>query len=99
PPTIQDPIPKAKSADDCRRILAAAYHYPWPAPDVAYKRTLSHAVIGVMLLAGLRRSEVIHVMNGDVDLATGTITIPNGKGTAGGRPRQAYISPELKSIL
>jgi integrase len=99
PPKFQPPVPKAKSGDDCRKILAAAYHYPWPAPDIPYKRVLAQAVIGVMLFAGLRRSEVINLRNGDVDLATGTINIERGKGIAGGRRRTAYISPELKDIL
>jgi integrase len=99
PPKFQPPVPKAKSGDECRKILAAAYHYPWPAPDIPYKRVLAQAVIGVMLLAGLRRSEVVNLRNGDVDLVTGTINIERGKGIAGGRRRTAYISPELKDHL
>jgi integrase len=98
-PKVQAPVPKAKGPDDCRRILATAYHYPWPAPDVAYKRLLAQAVIGVMLLAGLRRSEVVNLKNGDLDLTAGTIRIEHGKGEAGGRTRTAYVSPELKRIL
>jgi len=99
PPTVSDRIPKAKSAEDCRKILDAAYHYPWPDPDIEYKRVLAHAVIGVMLFAGLRRSEVVGLKNADVDLTTGTINIERGKGIAGGRRRTAYVSPELKAIL
>jgi len=98
-PKLNPPVPKAKGADDCRRILATAYHYPWPSPDVEYKRLLGQAIIGVMLLAGLRRNEVVHLQNGDIDLTAGTILIEHGKGEAGGRPRTAYISPELKRIL
>jgi integrase len=98
-PTFNAPMPKAKSPDDCRRILEASYHYPWPAPNVPYKRVLCRAVIGVMLFAGLRRSEVVQLRNGDVDLGSGTIQIEHGKGIAGGRPRKAYISPELRTIL
>lgn len=98
-PKFQTPVPKAKSADDCRRILAAAYHLPWPEPHVRYKRALAQAVIGVMLLAGLRRSEVIGLRNGDIDLPNGTLLVAHGKGEAGGRPRTAYVSPDLQRIL
>jgi site-specific recombinase XerD len=98
-PTFNAPVPKAKSADDCRRILETSYHYPWPEPHAQYKRVLGRAVIGVMLFAGLRRSEVVQLRNGDIDLASGTIHVAYGKGVAGGRPRKAYISPELRTIL
>ena len=98
-PQMQRPIPKAKSGDDCRRILEAAYNYPWPEPHVAYKRTLAHAAIGVMLLAGLRRGEVVRLKFADIALFEGTIHIVNGKGIAGGRDRMAYISPDLREIL
>lgn len=98
-PAFNAAVPKAKSADDCRRILETAYHYPWPDPHVEYKRALARAVIAVMLLAGLRRSEVVHLQNGDVDLPSGTILVAHGKGIAGGRARKAYVSPELRTIL
>lgn len=98
-PQAQRPIPKAKSGDECRRILEAAYNYPWPDPHVAYRRALAHAAIGVMLLAGLRRGEVVRLKFADVQLIEGTIRIVNGKGIAGGRDRMAYISPDLREIL
>ncbi len=99
PPQIQRPIPKAKSGDECRRILEAAENYPWPEPHSRFRRALARATIGVMLLAGLRRGEVVRLRFTDVNIADGTIHIVKGKGIAGGRDRMAYISPDLREIL
>jgi site-specific recombinase XerD len=99
PPQVQRPIPKAKTGDECSRILDSTYNYPWPEPYAAYRRALAHATIGVMLLAGLRRGEVIRLKFTDIQVIHGTIRVHNGKGTAGGRDRMAYISPDLREIL
>lgn len=99
PPKMQTPLPKARTGEECKRILDATEHYPWPLPHADYKRALAHAAIGVMLLAGLRRGEVVRLRYGDVQLADGTLRIINGKGIAGGRDRTAYVSPELRELL
>lgn len=88
--------PKARSADECRRILEAAEHYPWASP---YTQSLAVAVLATMLYAGLRRGEVVRLRYADIDRDTGTILVHEGKGAYGGRDRRAYISDELDAVL
>lgn len=88
--------PKARSADECRKIMEAAEHYPWAS---SYTRALAVAMLAVMLYAGLRRGEVVRLRYGDLDQANGTILVREGKGAFGGRDRRAYISDELGIIL
>src|ERR1041384_7380708 len=52
-----------------------------------------------MLYAGLRKSEIFRLTNGDVDLEDGTIRIVKGKGRYGGKDRMAFVAPELARIL
>lgn len=88
--------PKARSADECRRILEAAEHYPWAS---AYTQTLAMAVLATMLYAGLRRGEVVRLRYADIDRDHGTILVREGKGAFGGRDRRAYISDDLDAVL
>lgn len=88
--------PKAKSADECRRIMEGAEHYPWGSE---YTRALAMATIATMLFAGLRRGEIVKLKFGHVDLDGGTILVKEGKGAYGGRDRRAYISEDLRRIL
>lgn len=88
--------PKARSADECRRILDAAEHYPWAS---AYTQSLAVAILATMLYAGLRRGEVVRLRYADIDRDKGTILIREGKGAYGGRDRRAYISDDLDAML
>jgi site-specific recombinase XerD len=63
------------------------------------ERARSLVILGLMLLAGLRRSEVINLMNGDVDERQGTITVRDGKGTEGGKTRTCYMTPQLRLLV
>lgn len=95
-PRFQAPLPKALKAADLLRIIDAARNYPWRAQ---YQRERAVAVIGVMIYAGLRRSEVLKLKYADIDLQQGTIRIVRGKGRFGGKDRTAYINADLRSIL
>lgn len=88
--------PKARSADECRRILDAAEHYPWAS---TYTRSLAVAILATMLYAGLRRGEVVRLRYADIDRDNGTILVREGKGAYGGRDRRAYISEDLDAVL
>lgn len=88
--------PKAKTKDECRRILDAAEHFPWASP---YTKALAQALIATMLFAGLRRGELIRLRYGDVHLDEKTIFIRQGKGAYGGRDRRAYVSHDLARAL
>lgn len=96
-PGFRDAAPKALDGDACLRISEAARNYPWPSPHRDYKRSLGAAVVGLMLYAGLRRSEVVRLQLADVE--EGTIRIVAGKGKFGGRDRAAYVSPDLRRVL
>lgn len=95
-PRFNAPPPKGKSTDDCERILRAARNYPWPS---AYARALASTVLGLMLYAGLRRSEVLGLDTEDIDFAAATLSIEHGKGQHGGRKRFVPIAPELDYLL
>lgn len=95
-PAVPRYAPKALGFDVCGRILLAARNFPWSSP---FERALALAVLGVMLYAGLRLSEVLHLLCEDVDVNQGTLRIFRGKGRAGGKDRMAYLSPELAALL
>lgn len=96
PPPVGDHTPKALSAPECSRILVAAANYPW---TCVFGRELALGVLGVMLYAGLRRSEVLRLTMNDVQLDQGTLRVVRGKGRWGGKDRMAYVPPELDVIL
>jgi integrase len=52
-----------------------------------------------MLLAGLRRSEVIRLQYADVNEEAGTIVIRDSKGPDGGKTRTSYMPPQLRLII
>lgn len=96
PPPLPQSLPKARSLDECKHILASAEHFDWPS---TYERWRAVAIIGVLLYAGLRRREVLRLQFLDVDLHAATIRINKGKGRAGGKDRVIAIAPELREIL
>ncbi|MGV8041511.1 MAG: tyrosine-type recombinase/integrase [Thermoanaerobaculaceae bacterium] len=96
PPPVGSHAPKALSAAECSRILLAARNYPW---RDAFERELSCAILGTMLYAGLRRSEVQRLTVSDVNLEDGTLRVVRGKGRWGGKDRMAYIPPDLDVLL
>ena len=88
--------PKAHATAECRRILAAAENYPWPSRFEAVRAV---ALLGTVLYAGLRKSELLRLEMRDVDLVAGTILVLRGKGRYGGKDRTTYVPAELKAIL
>lgn len=95
-PKFQQPDPKALKPEDLRRVLAGARNYPW---RTRFQRSRAVALVGVMAFAGLRRSEALQLEYEDVNLDDGTIRVKRGKGRHGGKPRTAYMLPELLPIL
>jgi site-specific recombinase XerD len=95
-PGFDPPAPKALPDDDCARILLAASNYRrWD----AFQRTRAAAVIGVMLYAGLRRSEALALTVSDVNFKTKEIFVAHGKGTRGGKKRYVPINDPLRRLL
>jgi len=95
-PRFQEPEPKALRPDQMRRVLDAAQNYDWHTP---FQRARAAALLGVMLFAGLRKSEVLRLAFTDVDVEDGTIRVAKGKGRYGGKPRRAYMLDQLKPLL
>lgn len=95
-PRLPRTLPKARTPEECRRILDAAWNYPWRNDFV---RDRNNAMIAVILYAGLRKSEVLRLRVRDVDLDERMILIHRGKGRGGGADRVTYIAEELFTIL
>jgi len=95
-PAAPAALPKARTADECRRILSAATNYPW---KTEFLRTRALAIFGVLIFAGLRRGEVTRLLFTDVNVEAGTLRILRGKGRYGGKDRTAYINEDLRRIL
>ncbi|KAA0255533.1 hypothetical protein FBQ97_00120 [Acidobacteria bacterium ACD] len=58
-------------------------------------RARNTAVFAVMLLAGLRRAEVLQLHVADVDFGPDIIRVRHGKGRHGGKPRTIPMTPQL----
>jgi integrase len=82
--------------DDIARLLSTVEHYPWRSPFV---RARNLAVVAVMVLAGLRCSEVLGLGNGDIDFGRRRIVVRHGKGPHGGERREVPMLAELETIL
>ncbi|HYC59894.1 MAG TPA: site-specific integrase [Thermoanaerobaculia bacterium] len=64
-----------------------------------FERSRNTVIIGLMLLAGLRRGEVIRLRRGDVTVATGALLLRGTKGRDGGRTRMAHMPPQLRVLM
>lgn len=64
-----------------------------------FERLRNAVIIGLMLLAGLRRGEVIRLRRGDVSVTTGALLLRNAKGKDGGKTRTAYMPPQLRALV
>jgi integrase len=96
PPRAGRIHPRALTRTEAERLLLVVRHYQWES-DLLRARNL--AVIGLMLLTGLRRGEVIRLEFGHVHIEDGSIFISRGKGKYGGKDRTAYMPPQLVTIL
>ncbi len=95
-PTPPTRLPKARTPDECRRILDAAEQIPWLDP---HDRALATALVATVLYAGLRRKELLCLKFLDADLTARMIRVNGGKGRGGGKDRIVPMAPELHRIL
>jgi len=96
-PRAAPPQPRCLPRAAAEAVVVFVRNYQWLSRFAA-RRNL--AIVGVMLLAGLRRSEVVHLNMADVSLDDGgTIRVVRGKGRDGGKDRAAYPSPQLCDML
>jgi integrase len=94
-PRAPRPIPRALPRSDAELLLAHLRHSR--STPFLVRRNL--AIVGCMLLAGLRRGEVLHLNLQDVQTATRTLRIVRGKGRDGGKTRTAYVPKQLALLL
>lgn len=80
-PHPSPPLPRGLGTDELQRLLAAI-------PPTA-SGCRDRAIVLLILLEGLRRSEVVGLRVGDVDFATGDYVVQ----VKGGRPRRRRIPP------
>jgi integrase len=62
-------------------------------------RTRNLCLVGLMLLAGLRRAEALNVEVADCDVERRTLLVKHGKGPNGGEPRTSYMTSQLATIV
>lgn len=96
PPQLGRSQPRLLTKGDAERLLIVTQNCRWKTPLL---RERNVAIVGLMLLAGLRRGEVLRLYVSDVDLDRGTLRIRCGKGRYGGKDRTAYTPPQLQEIL
>lgn len=65
----------------------------------AQHRVRNTAIVAIMLLAGLRKSEVLRLRVSAVDFEAGVIRIVGGKGPHGGKHRTVPMTRQLARIL
>jgi len=102
-PWAYRPVPRATPALPrflSRKTAVAVLRYVQDCDAASnLERTRNVVVVGLMLLAGLRRQETMNLCMSDVDLAQGTLRIRRGKGRHGGRDRFAYMPPQLSQFV
>ncbi|HET8797629.1 MAG TPA: site-specific integrase [Thermoanaerobaculia bacterium] len=97
PPRVGRLNPEFLPRHAAATVLSFVNTHAWPTD---FERARNLAVIGLMMLAGLRFGEVLRLGARDVDTQNETIKIIGGKGTGdGGKERVIYMPPQLLRIL
>lgn len=95
-PRIGRMLPRFLTKESAETLLTWLRNYPWRSP---LERTRNLAIVSLMLMAGLRRMEVVKLEFADVNTAARTIRIKCGKGRFGGKDRTCYMPPQLAEVL
>ncbi|MGV8041512.1 MAG: tyrosine-type recombinase/integrase [Thermoanaerobaculaceae bacterium] len=95
-PRFTRPLPRVLSRALAEKVLHAVKNYSW---RDGFERRRNLLVVGLMLLAGLRRGEVLRLCRQDMDCEARTIRIIRGKGRHGGRDRTAYMTEQLAAMV
>jgi len=94
-PRASPPIPRALYKADAERLLAHLSH----GRGTPFLVTRNLAMVGCMVLAGLRRGEVLRLNLQDVQAAARTLRVVCSKGRDGGKTRTAYVPKQLSMLL
>lgn len=92
-PKLEQKLPRTLTKDQAKLILDASFHMRYAYKFEKYR---NRALIGIMILAGLRRGEAVNLKLNDVSLEERTIFINQGKGH---KDRLIPINSHLHQIL
>lgn len=92
-PRMEHKIPRTLTRDEANLLLDYTFHSLY---RYRFERYRNRAVIAIMLMAGLRRSEVINLQYQDISIEGKTIFIHQGKGN---KDRMIPINGRLSMIL
>lgn len=92
-PRLEHKLPRTVSKDQAQLILDASYHMRY---YFRFERFRNRGVIGMMILAGLRKREVLQLKLQDVSMETRMVFIHQGKGH---KDRMVPINFKLYDIL
>lgn len=92
-PKLARHLPIILSLANARKVLESADNYPYPNQFI---RRRNHAIMAIILYAGLRKTEVLELLYTHVDLEKMTIMIRSGKGN---KDRIIPMALELSTIL
>ena len=92
-PKMEQRLPRKLSSSQAEKLLETVYHMRF---SYKFEKYRNRALIGIMLLAGLRRNEVINLQLNDISTENRTIFINQGKG---GKDRSVPMSSRLKVML
>lgn len=90
------PMPRFLSRDRAEALLRFLENAPYRSP---LERSRDVCLIGLLMMAGLRRQEALRLRISDVALGEGTLLVRLGKGRNGGRDRTAYMTPQLCRLV
>ncbi len=88
--------PRCLTRSAAEKVLAFVRNYAWVSRFTTLRNV---AIVGLMLLAGLRRAEVVRLHCEDVHTEERSIRIARSKGRFGGKDRTAYMPPQLVAML
>jgi integrase len=88
--------PRCLPRHAAEQLLRFVGNFQWSSDFV---RSRNVGIVATMLLAGLRRGEILRVTVSDIDPVARTIRIVQGKGRHGGKDRTAYMTDQLREIL
>lgn len=92
-PRIEQKLPIKITKQESLRLLEVVYNYPHLS---RFLRCRNHAMFATFIFAGLRKSELLNLMYGDVDIENLSIFVRKGKGS---KDRVIPMSPSLAQSL
>ncbi len=76
-PKMEKTLPSKLNKQDALRLLEIAFNYPYTQKYLKYR---NHALFSMFIFAGLRKSELLNLKLGDVDIENLTLFVRQGKG-------------------